>query len=211
MIDWLRGKLGAPYRAVSALAAATLAAVLAPWHVFTGFLHLMRLAVSEYIAALVNFLKLAQNFAYWSTNALRDILINRIPQTLRHALDTSIGWAKKFAQAALDHALGALNTIFWWTVRKTDEIIGTLSRVRDYLLGLISPVVVWLSRVGNRVADIVLHPEKLALWVIPALWGPLWRYLQANAVTIGRWLLARSAGTVVASASLIESVIVKIL
>lgn len=211
MLNWLKKRLTAGINKISQLAHAALDAVAATWNVFTSFLHMMRVVVADFIASLVGFLHMAQNFALWATRGLVDIIRNRIPRAFSHALNTAVEWARRFAAGAVATARGLFSTVLDWVARNLAAVRGALTAARDYLLKLISPVVAWLSRIGNRVADIVLHPDRLAAWLLPALWAPLWRYLRSREVAVARWVLRSSVGAVVASAGAVESVLAKIL
>lgn len=210
MIDWIRGKISGAISRIEDLANSVIDGFRAVWNVFASLMHVLRVVFGDMASGVVNFLKHAIEFANWVAGYLRNVVVNIIPRAIAYVSGEIRAWVSQAIWFIRNLFSAALDQLRRWAESAINYVTDLLIRVRDWLWGYVKNVVNWVVNIGNRLADIVLHPDKLATWVVPALWGPLWRYVQAQAVPIGRWILARSVGAVLGSAGLIESVIVKI-
>lgn len=210
MINWLKGRISSAVRRLEDLANGVIDGFNAVWNVFATLMHILRIVFGDLSNNAIQFLKTLLNFGEWVAVTLKNIVVKTIPNAVDYVIRVLQHWTTIAIAVARNALQYAINTLQSWVSRAISTVTDLITKVRDWLWGYVKPVVNWLINTGNRVADIVLHPDKLAAWVVPALWGPLWRYVQAQAVPIGRWVLARSVGAVLGSAGLIESVIVKI-
>lgn len=204
LIDRLPGFLKGAFRAVADV-------LLAPWRLLVSFFaHIVRGAVA-FLTGVLHFVTGLGAFIHELVNGLTRLVTTIIPGWIRTTVDN----LKRWAGWAIEHVVGPvraiLHTLEVWakaTVKwLTDRLLGFIK----WATGHISDLLSWLSRVGNRVADLVLHPDKLAAWLVPHLWTPVWRFVVSRAEPIGRWFLRNAARAALAGAHLIEDVIAAIL
>lgn len=211
MIDWLKNLLNSGIRYLQELVNAALAGLVGIWSVFSNLLHVLRIVFGGMADQVIQFINQLDNLAHWIYNTLRWIITDLVPSTIRYL----IGQAEKIATGLVNTARAYLvrlvDYVKRWAQDLFDWLGGHIQDVSDWLWSHISPVVDWLTRYGRKAVDLVLHPDQLAAWLLPALWGPLWRYLSAKAVPIGRWVLGRSVSAVLSGAGMVESVLVKLL
>lgn len=204
LIDRLPGFLKAAFRGVAAY-------FLAPWRLLIKFFQDVRATGLRLWKFAGQFKDGIVAFAFWTGRALWNITGKIIPRAIQIAVLRLTKWVT----AGLARAR---NEVVFWVNRLARLIEAGLNALRAFVRDIltwasaqISSVFNWITRIGNRVADLVLHPDRLALWLLPALWGPLWRFIESRAEPIGRWLLARSVNGALRSADVIERVIARIL
>ena len=211
MVDWLKRKFLQGVHRLISLPSEIFEGITAVWGVFTKFLHIMRIAFAGMLYGVQRFVSNVENVVAWIARKLRYVFVVLIPKTVRYVLTEGA----RLAAIAIDKARSLLYTMissaYRFALDARNALAALINRVRDWLWERVGPLITWVARIGNRVADIVLHPDRLAAWLLPALWGPLWRYLQAQAVPIGQWLLRRSIAAALRSASLVETVLAKII
>lgn len=134
-----------------------------------------------------------------------------IPRFIEHLRDKLVRWTQAMLRGVGVWASGIVANLQRWTQAGINAVRAFITAVRDWVAARIVDLFNWIARIGNRVAEIVLDPGKLVAWILPALWGPLWRFIEARAEPIGRWLLARSLGATLRSVGVIERVIARIL
>lgn len=181
------------------------------WNTIVGFWHVLRTVFADLGHTVSGWLHFLLNFIEWTAKTLWHAATVAIPNAARWALREAVSWSG--AAVSRIHALlsAALRVVRDWAARELAGLLVLLRNGLQWVQDLFGPVLNWISRYGNRVVDLVLHPDRLAAWIVPALWGPLWRYLQARAPTIGSWFLRRSIASVGPLAGMIESVLAKIL
>lgn len=180
------------------------------WHTFISFFHLIRghwhaiwrnvwwahrwinnyLGVNEF-AHLVTRLKsipqAVSRFWHWLEKWINKY-VHAWVRFLKHLISTVEHALHKFISFVWDH----LVSFSKWATRKIGELFS------------------WVTKVGYRIADLVLHPEKLVTWFLPKLLGPLVRFLISRRSAIGRWFIRTAVSATAEFAHLAEDVIVRI-
>ena len=211
MIDWLKNNIGDFIHKVESLGRAVLSGFLGVWNVFAGLMHVLRMVFGDLSAIVLTFIdELTDSIRSLVENA-KWVVTVLVPRTIRYLLDQAQKLANAVGSAVMGYAHRLADYVMGKLTEATRALTSFIDNVKSWLWGWISPVVDWVRRYANRAVDIVLHPNKLAEWLLPALWGPLWRYLQSKDVPIGRWILGRSISAVLSGAGMIESVIAKLI
>lgn len=204
VIDRFPGFLKGAFRAVAAF-------FLAPWRLLGKFFHLARVASNYlYDAAL----RLRNSLTGWATGvgfAIWDIITKIIPGRIRLLGQQLIEWFNKGLNRVWAQAVDAFRRVLRWAEIGLNQVRKFAQDIVGWALARFDVLFNWINRVGARIADLVLHPDKLVEWILPHLWGPLFRFLDSRAEAIGRWFLRRSLGGVLRSANVIERVIARIL
>jgi hypothetical protein len=211
MIDWLKQHIRAGVNKVEDLANRAYDGLVALWNVFTNFLHMMRVVFADLAFWVFHWVKNVELFAEWVAKMLRWAVVVAIPRAIR----TAVNYAHTLASQLFANAEKLWNRAVAGVESLARDLVNTARRwaksLIDWVYARVTIGLDWINRLGNRIADIVLHPDKLVAWILPALWGPLWRFIEARGVAIGRWVLRKSLVTVVSGAGMIESWLAKIL
>jgi hypothetical protein len=210
VINWLKEHIRAGVHKVEDLANRALDGLVALWHVFTNFLHMMRIVFADLAFWVYHWVKNLEIFVEWAAKILRWSIVVAIPRAVR----TAVNYAHNLASGLFSQAETLWNRAVAGAENLARSLVDTARRwaksLSDWVYARVVIALDWINRLGNRVADIVLHPDKLVAWILPALWGPLWRYVESRGVAIGRWVLRKSLATVVSGAGTIESWLTRI-
>jgi phage-related protein len=211
VINWIKNVIHSGEQKLLALAQAAVATITGVF----SFFYQVGLNVSQRWAQLLtdftSFYDQLEYFAQYARIAVWRIVWRIIPNNIKAAISSLSALVGGWVNDVRNFASGIVSDVRNWAQTWINTVRNDINRARDWIWGYVSPVLDWLSAVGNRVADIVLHPDKLAAWVVPALLSPVLAYAESQGTAIGRWLLAKSAPAIARAAPMIESVIAKIL
>ncbi|SRR6266508_6325146 len=211
MLDWIRRRLGGIANVIGDVIDAVRELLSNVWSVLTRVFNLWRDAWGRIYREISGWATAFGNWAsevYW---AMWRIVQKLIPSWARRIIDQVTRWASRVI-AKVENALRAfISNVQKWAVRELNKLGALLSGLRDWATRQINSLLNWVSKIGNRVADLVLHPDRLVAWILPALWGPLWRFLNSKAEVIGRWILGRVIVAVLQTAVTAERIIARIL
>lgn len=148
------------------------------------------------------------NNIYTVLRWIRDVWIPRIAARVR---DEAIGWATQLARDARNFVFSIVSTLERWARQALTSLENWARAAVRWLTDRVGELRHNLAVVARRVAALLSDPTVLATWLIDALWRVAVVHIEQRAVTIGRWILAKAVSAALFSASLVESVIVRIL
>ncbi len=211
MINWIRRKLGQGWRAVGDAIDAVRDVVVTMWHLLGGVFDLIRRAWAKLAPQLFWFADAVGDLAHVLYVTVRAFILRIIPKLIHVAVTAVRKWASAAINAARDLARGLFRILRDWAQRAINAVRAFLLDVWDWTRRHVLDLLDRARRIWDKVADLVLHPDKLWAWLFPHVVTPLLRFLVSRSVPIGGWLLRASVRAALGAASLIESVIVKIL
>lgn len=204
LIDHLPGFLKGVFRAVAAF-------FLAPWRLLGKFFHLARTASNYLWGATEGLRKAITGWASGVGFAIFDIITKIIPNWIRLLGKQLTTWVNKGLNYVWNNAVIAFRNIQRWMEQGFNLLRDFANRIIGWAEARFNAIFEWINNVANKAVDLVLHPDKLVAWILPHLWGPLFRFLDSRAEVIGRWFLSRSIAGVLRSANVIERVIARLL
>lgn len=211
MLDWLKRKLSQTTRSVAERFLDVLDAVRRVWMVLTRVFDLIR-AGWRRLHPVLSFLgSVVATFSLVVYNSVKALVTQIIPRAVKVAVQALDRALRTVISRAVSTLEGALNTLTRWARAAIDTARGLITSLTRWVTDRISTLWNWVTKAGAWLWDTVSHPEKLAAWVVPHLLTPITRYLIGQATGIGRWVLARSVAAALASARIVESVIVRLL
>jgi phage-related protein len=134
-----------------------------------------------------------------------------IPEAAAWAIRQAVHWASGAIHAAqhflegvvhtLGHfILGVVHTLEHWARDAVRAVWHTLSQAWNFI-----------ETVGKRVAAIVLHPERLVAWILPALIEPLLRFLISVSAAIVVWFVRLTVSLLPRIARTLEDALAKLI
>lgn len=138
------------------------------------------------------------------------LALQALPEGLHWALTKAVGWARTLvhdARTFLEHLIhgligwlhGLINTLRKWATDAFRYVWNTLSQAWHFI-----------ETAGKRVADLVLHPEKLVKWILAALIWPLVEWMIKESAALIVWLAKRATGVMHDLAHTLEDALSKI-
>jgi phage-related protein len=208
-------------------------ALNAVWGAITGGVSAVVGAAKEAVEAVFRFaagvFDLVSGAWDWMVNGigwLGDNLIGALARLLHlaewilgtvipHAFSTAFNDAVRWATGAIHTAGNALKHAFTTALHVAEGAINTvlhgLGQAFSWAKHQIVGAVNWIENAGKRVADLVLHPDKIVRWILAALILPLVRFFIEQSAWLVLWLLKAFTRESAAFGAMLESVLVKLL
>lgn len=144
-------------------------------------------------------------------NFAKNLLTNYLPHLTKWIVKNVGDFAKKLVNTLESWVKSAFNAVYHWA----QAIINTL---KDWATSLFKWITARLSDVWNllqKAAKLVFHlldsADHLVAWMFGSLVKFLWRYLQANALRVARWLFRSFVAIAMAEVNFIEGLISRVL
>jgi|SRR5215813_10369507 len=211
MINWIRRKLGQGYSAIRDALDAVTSVVVTVWHLLDRVFDLIRRGWQKLAPALYWFADAVADLSHVGYLVLRGLIRVIIPRLIHLAVTLVRKWASAAINLVRNLARGLFRTLRDWAERAINTVKHFLDGVWDWTRRHVNDLLDRARRIWDKVADLVLHPDRLWAWLFPHVVRPLLAFLRASGVALGRWLLESSVRAALASASFVESVIVKLL
>lgn len=211
MINWIRRKLGQGAHAIGQALDWVRDVFVTIWTLLGRVFSLIRRGWEKLGPALWWFADAvgdAFRIMYIATHGIIAVIIPHLIRlainALHKVLNLAIGAVRRLA-------VGLFRTLRDWASRAINAVRSFLNDVWDWTRRRVNDLLDRARRIWDKVADLVLHPERLWAWLFPHVVRPLLAFLRASGVALGRWLLESSVRAALVSAHFIESIIVKLL
>jgi len=182
----------------------------APWRVLLAFFHLLARYFHKWSSAWWWFTHEIERVVWEIVIGFWRITTKTIPTAIRHAVNslykTITTWVIKLYNILSKYISDTVKWARSWINFLQDTINNVIAWARAHFNDLID----WVNRIGNQVADLVLHPEKLVEWILGEIWKSWWSIFQRWAPRIMEYLLRSGVGITLRMLPFIERVIVRL-
>jgi hypothetical protein len=144
-------------------------------------------------------------------HTLEWVTLHMIPRAVAWAIGKAVRWAEHAVKTLEHYLLGALRAAEHW-------LLGALHTLEHWAKGAINqlwhPVRDlwnWFTKLARHAVDLVLHPDRLAAWLVGALVLPLLKWLLARSAPIIVWLVKGAAGLLPTLARTLEDALAKLI
>lgn len=192
----LSGWFSGAVNGVADLATRAWGAIRTVWHVF-GQITLLVSGAWNWMVNGVGWLgDQIGGFCAAVYGAVRHILLEAIPEAAGWALKRAVGWARALAADVERWARGAVKALSSWALKEVRSIWSWITKAVGLLTRDVRKAWNWITQTGRRATELVLHPDRLAAWVLRALIVPLVKWVLTSSAPVLVWLLrgARNHG-----------------
>lgn len=139
------------------------------------------------------------------------VALHAIPEGLAWAFHQGVRFARKAVHDALTFALAALHTVEHWTVGQLAHLWHWATSETRRLWGVVTSVWNWIERTARHAVNLVLHPDRLAAWILGSLVLPLARFAIESSAPIIVWAFKRASTLMPALAHTLEDALAKLI
>jgi hypothetical protein len=211
VLDWIDRLIEAAVGPVRRLANDVRDRLAAIWGAITGVL--VGIAGKVYgLASTVG--RLRPGLLRWASETyvtMRWLILQRIPQVAASTLDRATRYAASVVDRLRREAIGWLANLQRWAERAANTLTASLRDFANHITGRVNSIVDTLNRVRNLVFARLTSPERLASWVVGAMWSALWSYANDNAARYGRALWRRRRAIEGAVVTWLDEMIARVL
>lgn len=139
------------------------------------------------------------------------ILFTVIPDAIKWAIEQAVGWAARAVRDVDRWAKARFSEVTSWAKRELDHIENLAKGWFDAVVNWVKHPIEWVIKEGEKIVELLFHPEALAKWVLGGLLVPLVTWLLRQAVTILSYLLRIWVDDSSEIASILEDLIEKVI
>lgn len=136
------------------------------------------------------------------------ILTIALPRLASNVISELSAWAMRQINALRNDLTAFINDVRNEAHSLLDDLRAALNAVETDFKKAISDIMGVLNWVRSKAEQFLTDPEVLARWLLASLWKVGKQFVEDNAVGIGRWFLGIAVNATIASAHILEDVIV---
>lgn len=121
--------------------------------------------------------------------AIWHILTRVIPEAATWALRRAVGWVEKEVGKLEHWAKGLFHTVISWALKELRRVWAWITGAVRLLTRDFATVWNWVINRARKAVELVLHPDKLALWLLGHLVVPLLLWMIRSSAPVLVWLL----------------------
>lgn len=211
-MDWLIGQIASlAYAGISAAIGAVRAAMAALWSLLTRFFGNAADVFRFARTVAANWQEMVRRFLVVSGNYARWLLFTRIPQVVTALENRMVTLIGRLVQGAINEARTLYGQLVQWATHAVGDIWTWLTGFYHWVIDHIADIIRDVEWLLDKVSRFLTHPSILADWLAEAMWMALFSYAVSRSDAIGLWIRRRAVSATLWSASLLESVIARIL
>lgn len=191
MEDWIRNLVAGLTGTVRSLAQGAADRIASVYNAFTGALGRVRNGFGTWVARGVNWASASIRFATAVAAYLRWLVLSLLPYHIAIAVDAVQRWALTRLGEVTAWVLGNLANFRDWMLARISEIVAWLASLRDWIVANLDAIRANVTRLLDRVFNVLGTPERAARWLVAALVPIILGYLADNAADIAASLWGR--------------------
>jgi fluoride ion exporter CrcB/FEX len=211
MPDWIRSifnDLAAPIRTlINALGKR----VTSVWSVITGFLGSVRGKWRTLRANVTSWVDAQIRHAQAIATTLKWIVTVWVPRKISQEAAAIRTWTANLIARAVNGALALIHDLQQWATTELTKLLASLGKLRDWVIGQFNALIDLTNRMAKMVFGVLATPERLAAWIVGAMFTALLRYALLNAERIGLVMWKRRDAIVRGAMHIIEDVLTQVL
>lgn len=211
MEEWIKGLISAALRPVREIAQAAADRIAGVYNAFTSALGRVRRAAANWVGVGRAWANAMIRNALAVANRLRWLIVVEIPRRVSAGIDAAVRWAADRISAARALAEFLVGQLRAWALARINDLIATLTAVRDYLLRKVAEVALTARQLADRVFGPLGTPERLAAWILGPLITLLVAYWWANAERLAELAWRRRRQIELRALGLVDNIIDRIL
>lgn len=204
LINWLPSWIAAPFRAVVWILQVPWRLLVAvTWHIYSAY-------------------KAWWSGWWWVTHevvgtfeqiwhAFRRLTTKWIPMKIRNAIRSLWNAVVDWVSKAWNVLRKFISDVLAWAAEQIGRLWRFARDIVDWAAERINYLLTWLRNIGNKVADLVLHPDKLVAWILAEIARSGWKLFQLWAPKIMTFIVSRGIATALRMAGFLEGVIARLI
>lgn len=211
-MDWLIGQIGALLTAglVAAVRAAQ-TALSSFWNLITRFFGAVADIYRWAQTVLANWQEMVRRFLVASGNYARWLLFTRIPQVMDGLWNRTFNFVNNLIQRTINEARSLFNSVVDWATRELHSLLSLLNDFKQWVFDRVAEFVRTINWLLDKVRQFLTEPSILATWLAQAMWHALFSYAVSKSTAIGAWVRQNAVGATLWTASLLETIIARVL
>lgn len=134
-----------------------------------------------------------------------------VPNLVAQAATDVYDWATGFVSGLISDVLGKLAQVRDWIIARVNDVINALVTFRTWAFGQLGELKESVTALLRHVFGPLSTPDKLAAWIVGAMFAALVHYLIDNAVPIGRAIWAQRVKVTAENLDRVEDIFTRII
>lgn len=181
------------------------------WGVLVGFFSHIGGIFQWWHRTLVGWVQTARRYLIALGQFLSWLLYIQIPRVAENVFNRAYVMAHQLFDFVRNEARILIDNVVNFVRSEIGKLFNALTDLRNWIFDRVHEIVNTLNWLLGKVRQFLTEPSILADWLAGAMWNALFNYAVAHAPAIGAWARRRAITATYWSASLLESIIEKVL
>lgn len=211
MEDWIKSLIKSATSSLSSAIHSVTSRLSSVWGVVTGFFGSVQKSWVRYRNAAYQWIVMQERHALAVYTTLRWIITTLVPYLVSRAVTALHTWASALVSDAKRIAASALAQLSTWAHDALNVLTSTLNAVKSWALGQIQSLISRAERLEKQVFGVLSTPERLAAWIVAAMFSALLAYAVNNAERLGAVVWANRGKMYLFASKWLDDVISRII
>lgn len=211
MTEWIVSLITSAVSPIRVAIAEVVARFTGLWATVTGFWGRTRDEFARWIGLARGWAGAGARYVGSVYTSIRYIIVWLIPHLIAQAVSDVVSWAIDFVAGLINAVRGELAVLRDWFVSTVNDVIRGFNEFRTWSTQRIGELIDTARALVKHVFGPLGTPERLASWIVGAMFAALLRYVLDNAVPIGRALWSARALVTVENLDKAEDIFIRIL
>lgn len=211
MPGWIADLVNSAVGGVRAVVDAVAARLASIWHVLIGFFALVQQRWRSLRTNVTSFVAQQIRHAAAVATTLKWLATVWVPRKIAAEVAKVRAWASSLIAQSVSLAKSLVNNLTRWAVEQFAKAIAAITSLRDWAIRQVNGLIGDVARIGRLVFSLLSSPERLALWLVGAMWSALVHYTLDNLHRVAVIAYSRRRQLWEETMHLIESIIADIL
>jgi hypothetical protein len=142
---------------------------------------------------------------------LKWFVVTYLPRQLGLLAASVKAWTADLLARLEAKAVSLFNSVMKWAGEQIQKALGLLSNLRTWAVSQISSLFDIVGRLAKQVFGVLSTPERLADWIVSAMWDSLVKFAKANTHRVEALIVSQRATIWRMVISVIEEVMTELL
>lgn len=191
--------------------AAIVARFAAMWATVTGFWSRSRDEFSRWVGLARSWAVAGGRFVRTSFAVAAWTIRWFVPNLVAQVANDIYTWAVDWVSGLINQVIADLRSVRDWIIARINDVIGALVAFRTWAFGQLGELKESVTALLRHVFGPLSTPDKLAAWIVGAMFAALVHYLIDNAVPIGRAIWAQRVKVTAENLDKVEDIFTRII
>lgn len=211
MEQWIRDLINQATARISTLIEAITDRISWVYRAITNVMLTIRVAWMILVLSARHHLNQGISLASETLKTLKWLVVIRLPQMVSNTARELTDWALQQINAARLYAKQLADTAIKWAKERVAELSATLAGFVKWTRERVEAISTLLGTTSRLVALLLTSPQRMAAWVIGALVGEFWRYVDSNADRLFELARQRTVTYTLRAAARIEDLLSRLI
>lgn len=211
MEEYLKGLVASAVGGIKTLANTALSRITTVWTTIITFFRSVGAVETTLRARVTSWVQTQIRHAQAVLTTLKWIATTLVPRLITIAVTQIRTWTSALITAAKAELTKLVTDLRTWATKEIASLLAGLAALRTWALNQFAPLINLVNKIAASVFGVLSTPERIANWIVAAMFTALMKYIEANLEAIADYIWARRVFIWQKSTAVLEDILTRLL